>query len=186
MLSSAEPVGVARTGSSLIGLVDPDQRKIYLDPGVDVQRGDVLGFRTWTRMALSVQSWQGAGLVVEFEDGPSLLPDLGLLERRSGTTWDQTSNQNTDTWGSVWSGPCRVDSAASISSGGSNIGEQEIQTQPFQVTFPLSVIDVEPGDRLTVTASRDGRLLVRKLTVQRTLAASLGQERLVLAREEQT
>jgi uncharacterized protein DUF6093 len=181
---AAEWIAVARTAASLEGLVDPTERRIYLDFGVDVLRGDTLGFRTWSRRALTVDSWRNAGVVVEFEDGPSWLPDAGTLARK-GSAWNSGSNQNTITWTTVYSGPCRVDSAASTAPS-SEIGQQSIQLQPYTVLFPRTLIDVEPGDRLTVTSSRDGRLLVRTLFVQRTLADSQAQDRVVLMREEQS
>lgn len=165
---------VARTGAVTSCLVDPDLSRIYLPESVDIIRGDTVAFRDFTRrIPKPVAQWLGAGLVVEYEDGPAYLPDLGELRRGVGYTFDENTGDRVPTGGTLlYSGPCHVSSDPYAFDTRTDVGAQIVGSSAFIVQVPLEVIDGKDGDTFQVTYSRDGRLLVRALTVKAARAHS--------------
>lgn len=183
-----EPVSIARTGATLTALIDPRERRLYLESRSDVAIGDTVGFRGYTRRIVEQpQVWFTAGVVATYEDGPPAFPDLGQILRAGNPG---TLNEETGVIGDpadatvVWSGPCLVDARESDGST-PDVGDQRVGVVPFIVKVPLAVTDVRPGDNFRVTQSRDGRLLTRLLVVTAVRASSVDLVREVLAFDNQ-
>lgn len=183
-----ESVTVQRTGRALPGLVDPLERRVYLESGSDVRAGDVLAFRGYTRRVVAEPMvWASAGVVVEFEDASPLLPDLGQLLRPTGGLGpidEETGLRIPPDAPVVWSGACLVEPAQSDGSI-PEIGDQQVGVVPFTVEVPLALSDVRTGDVFKVTQSRDARLLVRLLVVKAVRASSTATTRTLLAFDNQ-
>lgn len=183
-----QPV-TARRGNSVqfagLGGVDMDHNVVYLRGLPDVRDGDVLEFGTYTRRVVAEpETWHGAGVVVKFEPMPPLLRDVGVLERRNGTTWDRNLNTEVPNWDSLWSGPALVDPPTTEGSE-AEAGQQRVTVQPFTVSVPLSVTDIRPDDRFTLTESDDPLMVGRHLQVIRVKGASLAQVRQFTAIDNQ-
>lgn len=183
-----EPVTVQRTGAVLTALIDPAKLQVYLGSGVDVVRGDVLGFRGYTRRIPDIpEVWAGGGVVVAYEAAPAFMPDLGALYRPSGNTKGHF-DPVTHTWvpdsaAAVWTGPCSVEP---LHAGADKVvAEQQLAVPVFVVKAPLSLVSVQPDDRLAVTSSRDARLLTRTFVVQSVEAGSEALERVFYAVDRQ-
>lgn len=185
-MNAGESINVQRTSEFVFGGIDDDQRKLYLPSGSDVRAGDTLGFRSKVRRVVadpvewrSPFSGWAAGMVVEFEEGPAYLPDLGRLLRPS--TDPPVLNEETGTLdppGPVqqWSGACKVEPTESDGST-PFIGQQAVGKVPFVITVPLTVVDVAPGDLFDVTSSRDTRLSSRLLVITGVRASSTSLDR---------
>jgi hypothetical protein len=182
-----DQVTVARTGRTSRGLVDPEHRKIYLPQDVDIVRGDVAAFRDFSRrIDKPVEEWLGAGKVVEFEEGPPYLPDLGKLIRNAHFTTDYDTGDRILTAGDVlWTGPCYLESDPYAFDTRTDIGAQMVGSSVFLIKLPLEVVDIKDGDSFQTTTSRDGRLLVRTLTVKSARASTSDLFRQLLAFDNQ-
>lgn len=189
-----ETVSVYRGGvlnGTVAGGIDPKANVIYLPAGSDVLQGDTAGFRgVLRRVNVIPQVWVNpftgwaAGTVVELEDAPAFMPDLGLLERRSAPeSWDG-STLTPAVWVTVWSGVCAV-APADMQGGLDRVAEQQIGVVPFVVDAPLTLENVLPEDRFTVTTSRDGRLESAVLNVTHVLSGSSETTRRFRAIENQ-
>jgi len=92
------------------------------------------------------------------------LPDTCTIERQTSSTFNATTNIVTATWAVIWSGPCDIQIGA-----GTTPVVVDNASEPMVVLRGLAKIpasaDVEPGDRLTVTASRDDRLVGAHLAI---------------------
>jgi hypothetical protein len=182
-----ETVVNGRTGLTVSALIDPHERRLYFDLGVDVQAGDTVGFRGYTRrLTVLPEVWATAGVVAVYEDSPVYLPDLGELSRPTGpgARDDTTGVRGPGSEDLVWSGPCLVEPAQAD---GTNpeIGDQQVGIVPFVVTVPLALTGVKVGDRMRITQSRDARLLVRTLVVKAVRASSSALTRDLLAFDNQ-
>lgn len=168
-----EAVAVLRTGARVQALYDPAERRLYLSTVVDVVRGDAVTVRNLVRRIVEVpQVWLTAGTVLQLEDGPPFLPDLGTLYRESAGGF----NRATDTYDEpglilLWTGPCSL-KAESVLGGDVDVAEQQVNVQRFLVTVPLELVDVRPDDVFKVTTSRDPWLAGRALTVVRVEGGS--------------
>jgi len=94
------------------------------------------------------------------------LPDTCTIERQTASAFDPVTNIVTPTWAVIWSGPCDIQ----IEAGGTTPAVVDNAADPTVVLrglakIPASVTDVEPGDRLTVTTSRDARLVGAHLAI---------------------
>ncbi|HEY5482827.1 MAG TPA: DUF6093 family protein [Propionibacteriaceae bacterium] len=94
------------------------------------------------------------------------LPDTCTIDRETVSAFDPATNIVTNTWAVIWSGPCDIQ----IGAGGTtsvvvdNAGDPTVIVRGL-AKIPASVTDVELGDRLTVTTSRDARLVGVHLAV---------------------
>lgn len=168
------------------GFVDPHEGRLYLPagawvvPGDTVQTGGQLGSY---RVAALPEEWRNpftgweAGVVVALQriDGAAL-PDAALLERPGPPVFDREANEYVPSWQPLGTWRVRVELPTSEGSE-LDVAEQRLTLQPFLVTAPLELTDVQPGDRLTVTASADPRLVGRPLEVTRIKAGSLANAR---------
>lgn len=106
--------------------------------------------------------WRPAGIIHAVQVNP-VLPDTATITRTTGETFDRATNLLTPTESAVWSGRCAVE--VSLQWQHQATADQETATVPVTVSVPLDVLDVRVGDVVRVTASRDGRLIGRDLTV---------------------
>lgn len=175
-----EAVTVLRTGARVPALYDPAERRLYFSAVVDVVRGDAVTVRNLVRRIVEVpQVWLTAGAVLQLEDAPPFLPDLGTLYRQTPGGF----NRATDTYDEpgldpVWTGPCSL-KAESVLGGDVDVAEQQVNVQRFLVTVPLELVDVRPDDVFKVTTSRDPWLPGRPLTAVRVEGGSEEQGRVV-------
>jgi hypothetical protein len=180
-LRRGEAVTIFRDGSPigiLAGGIDPAANKIYVGAGADVLQGDTAAFRGVLRRIIQIpQVWlnpftgRSAGTVLEHEDAPAFMPDLGLLERMSvAESWDG-STLTPAVWVTAWSGAVHVEPSESEGAL-ARVAEQGVGVVPFLVHAPLALEDVRPEDRLTVTSSRDGRLETVTLNVTHVVSGS--------------
>lgn len=183
-----ESVTVARSGDSLLALIDPRERQIYLTQGSDVLGGDLLGFRGLVRRVTAEPAlWAGAGLVASYEDSPILLPDLGQVLRGAGgvPVLNEATGVLSHTAGlPIWTGPCRAE-AAEAQSVANELGEQRVGIVPYLLTVPLALVDVRAGDQFKVTQSRDQRLVTRLLTITAVRGSSSAPVRELVAFDNQ-
>ena len=183
-----QPVTATRGGSvqfSGLGGVDLEHSVVYLRGLADVRDGDVLSFGGYSRRVVAEPvTWHGAGLVVQFEPAPPMLRDAGTLERRNGTMWDRVLNTEVPVWEPLWSGPALVDPPTTEGSE-AEAGQQRLTVQPFTVSVPLTVTDIRPDDRFTLTECDDPLLVGRALQVIRVKGASLAQVRQFTAIDNQ-
>jgi len=94
------------------------------------------------------------------------LPDTCTIDRQTGTAFNATTNLVTKTWTSIWSGACRVEVGTGVSAPGLLENAAELMTSlRGLVQVPASVVDVAQGDRVTITASRDARLVGTHLAI---------------------
>lgn len=182
-----DQVTVQRTGIASDALVDPAARKIYFAENVDVVRGDTAVFRDLVRRINEpVDYWLGAGKVATFEEGPHFLPDLGRILRGVRWTTNYTTGDRILAAGDeIWSGPCNIESDPYAFDSRTDIAGQFVGTAVFLIQLPLEVIDIKDGDTFQITSSRDGRLLVRVLTIKSARANSDKLYREVLAFDNQ-
>lgn len=94
------------------------------------------------------------------------LPDTCTIERRTASSFDPVTNLVTETWTALWSGPCDIQIGIGVTTSVpvDNAGDSMTVLRGL-VQIPASVTDVEDGDRLTVTASQDARLVGSHLSV---------------------
>jgi hypothetical protein len=94
------------------------------------------------------------------------LPDTCTIERQTATAFDATTNLVTKTWSVIWSGACRVETGTGVSAPGLLENAAELMTSlRGLVQVPASVVDVGQGDRVTITTSRDARLVGAHLAI---------------------
>lgn len=186
---SGEPAVVERDGEPVgtyLAGYDPHAGALYFPPEADVALADTVGLRSQLyRVVLVPEVWRSlftgwvAGVVAYVEPASSVetLPDVGVLARQTGTTFDRDANTDVPVWETVWEGPCLVEPPASADGSETEAAEQRISVQPLLVSVPLVVADVRPTDRFTVTASADPRLVGLPLQVVRVKAGSLAKVR---------
>lgn len=194
---AGEPVLVVRNGAmvgTLRGGFDPLENRVYLPYGSDVQGGDTISVRGLTRTtSQDVQDWRSpfngweAGSVVQLDDAPSTLPDLGQLFRNA--TSEPVLNETTGELtlpddDPIWSGPCKAE-AENAQGNDPELGSQRVGIVPFLLTVPLSLVDVKSGDQFKVTQSRDQRLITRLLTITAVRGSSTSLVRELVAFDNQ-
>lgn len=165
---------------------DPRDGALYLPPGsAALAEGGLVTLRSQLyRVIGPPEVWLdpftglSAGLVAKVAPHASTaaLPDTGRLDRPLGTVWDREANAYVPDWDEVWLGPCLVEVPTTQGSE-AEAGEQRITVQPFTVQAPLDLVDIRPGDRLTILSSADARLVERPLLVTRVKAGSLATTR---------
>jgi hypothetical protein len=95
-----------------------------------------------------------------------LLNDTCQVIRRSGGTWnDTTGTYGPGTDASIYTGPCRVDSISGAAR--VRLGEEAVIQSGYWVFLPPDSDDAMPEDVVIVTASEDGNMVGRELTVKK-------------------
>ena len=77
------------------------------------------------------------------------------VDRVSGTTFNDTTGQETPTTVSVYSGSALI---FPMSAGDDDYGETQAETRQYKVRVPYDESGFAPGDRVTVTSTEDGYL----------------------------
>lgn len=91
--------------------------------------------------------------------------DTCTIRRKTGTTLDDFSGETTTTWDDLYTGKCRVQqriAEAAIQDPGE---DYRLQLRMI-LQLPITVVGLEVGDEITITASRDPDLVDRVLTVR--------------------
>lgn len=98
--------------------------------------------------------------------------DACQIRRQTGET--TTGGVITPTWTSLYDGKCRVQVRSQIQSGAqSNVGEAAVILEHLEVQLPASVVGLQEGDQVTVTASLgDPDLVARVFRVRDVLSKS--------------
>jgi hypothetical protein len=103
-----------------------------------------------------------------------LMVDACTVERAGSPTVDPSTGVVTPAYTASYSGKCKVQAAAGVSSvGNPDAGERQWSVQQLQVHLPVSAPAASVGDRITVTGSRfDPAIVGRVFTVTRLLHKS--------------
>ena len=99
-----------------------------------------------------------------------LMRDTCIIERRTAhSALNTTTGQYTDTWTAVYSGACRIKSAAQrgVAAGRDvTTGESELTLHKYEIDLPWDATpEIHREDRVTVTASEDAWVIGRPLEV---------------------
>jgi hypothetical protein len=96
--------------------------------------------------------------------------DACQIRRQTGET--TTGGVITPTWTSLYDGPCRVQ-MRSITGGQATVGEAAVILERLEVQLPVTVVGLQEGDQVTVTASMgDPDLVARVFRVRDVLSKS--------------
>lgn len=100
----------------------------------------------------------------------TLMEDTCTITRSGGEPVfdDTTGTYTTPAASTVYSGKCRVKPSALSGNTTVQAGEERVALWPYAVSVPVSVVDVELDDLVTVTASADASLVGRVLRVRST------------------
>lgn len=93
------------------------------------------------------------------------LPDACTIDRQTANTFDPDTNIVTSGWAVIWSGPCDIQIGAGATPVVIDNAAEPVVVLRGLAKIPASVTDVEEGDRLTVTTSRDARLVGSHLAI---------------------
>jgi hypothetical protein len=97
-------------------------------------------------------------------EAESLMEDECAIFRKTGTTTDPNTGAVVDTFATVHIGQCRVRMQSSWATD-RNAGEQAITVSRYLLQVPVSVIGIEIGDLVELTASRDADLVGRRIRI---------------------
>jgi hypothetical protein len=98
----------------------------------------------------------------------ALLTDMCSVVRRTLEDFDAgTGTYAPDTVVFVYSGPCRVDSLSGAAR--VRVGEEAVIQSGYWVFLPTDATDVMSEDIVIVSASEDGNMVGRELTVKKNM-----------------
>lgn len=80
----------------------------------------------------------------------SLMVDACVIERASGTHWDEALQKSVTTWTLVASSPCHFDTEPAPTR--SLVTDEVVSQRSPSVRLPHTVLGVKPDDRVTITA----------------------------------
>lgn len=95
--------------------------------------------------------------------------DTCTIRRQTGTTVDQNTGAETPTWGTIYTGPCKVRIGGGNVGGsgsGHDIGQQLVVTTTFVLSVPVTAMGIEERDVATIDSSLDADLTGRTLQIQ--------------------
>jgi hypothetical protein len=95
-----------------------------------------------------------------------IMTDTCRIYRLGEATLNATTGALTEAETEIYNGKCRVRPVPSHRTGGELVGESVVARQAPIVAIPFSQTNVEPGDRIQVTASSDAALLTKRYLVQ--------------------
>lgn len=87
------------------------------------------------------------------------MTDTCVIENQTGSTFDDTTGEETPSWTTVYSGACKVQQSA-LSLRQPDVGPAEAHVGSMQIHLPHDTTGVEVGHRVTVTSENpplDGR-----------------------------
>jgi hypothetical protein len=96
--------------------------------------------------------------------------DACTIRHRAGETTDDDSGVVTPIWEDLYAGPCRVQQSRYSSSTKHDAGQDDITLLALEVHLPMSVVGVEVGDAITMTASLTDPDLPGRVFLVRSLA----------------
>lgn len=111
------------------------------------------------------------------------MPDTGRLLRKTGSTFDPNTNQNTDTTTTVYQGIGRA--LAHNAASGQVSAEDLLAIQPYLCAIPLSASQPQKGDVWITDTSSDPRLVGLRLRVESVPSTSYPTCRHFIATEAQ-
>ena len=169
-----QPVSIDRGGivSTTTGWLAPEHAdasglvpaKVYLEGAQGLlQAGDLVTVAGVGYVVESVAYWAPGD--IEAVLAAVQLLDICRIERRTARTYTEATNTVADAWSVVWSGPCDVQPALSTVGRRLDNAADPVTVTVATATVPASVVAVAPLDALVVTASRDARLVGRRLVV---------------------
>lgn len=171
---------------------DPAEHLLYLDPGNVIVRGDVAMVRGEARIVTEVETWQDGGIVAHLLPRPVYLPDLiKIFDETEADFIDPVTGQIPTVRVDVWppdgtSGPALIEAEETATASDLDIMRQRNELVRYTVKTPLGAVNIQQGHRIEVTSSLDPRLENRILHVDRVMAGSYAQERIIMAVERQT
>lgn len=104
------------------------------------------------------------------QQAESLMTSTCRIERKSGTSFDPVTNEQIDTWDTVYEGVCGLGQPtvqSVVVAGG-----QEVTTQPYAGKLPWGTLGVGVSDRLTVVEADDPGQVGRVFVLTSVRAAS--------------
>lgn len=93
----------------------------------------------------------------------ALMLDACTIRRKSGTVFNETTGQYTDTTSTVYTGPCKLQDR--LMRGEAEAGGREVITLSSVLHLPVAVTAVQVDDVAEMTASQDPAAVGRKLRV---------------------
>lgn len=98
------------------------------------------------------------------------LVDACTVTRKSGESTNTTTGAVTPTYTTLYTGPCRIQSAAANWAGPTDVAEAALRLASFELQLPVvGSEDLRIDDRVTVTASlNDADLVGRVFTITGT------------------
>lgn len=97
--------------------------------------------------------------------------DTCIIRRKTGTVFNETTGQYTDTSSTVYTGKCKLQDRV-IQSGESQAGGREVITLSSVLHVPVSVTTVHVDDVAEMSASQDPWAVGRKLRVAQLASKS--------------
>jgi hypothetical protein len=94
-----------------------------------------------------------------------MMVDTCTIRRVTGTTTDDFSGTITPTYTTLYTGKCRLQQVTPRASR-LDAGEDSVLLQPFELSVPIAVTGIEPGDQATVNSSQDPDLAARAFLVR--------------------
>lgn len=99
----------------------------------------------------------------------SLMVDTCTIRRVAGATSDPDTGEETPTYESLYTGNCRVQQAQAQAQS-EDVGEDQLLLLRLEVQLPMSVVGLEVGDHITLTASVHDPDLVDRVFLVHDLA----------------
>jgi hypothetical protein len=100
----------------------------------------------------------------------ALMQDACTIRRRTGTTVDDNTGEESETFTDLYAGRCRVQQS-NAQAQEQTPGEDHQLLQRVEVQLPVSVADLQVGDRITITAAAHDPDLVGAVYLIRELFA---------------
>lgn len=116
----------------------------------------------------------------------SMMRDIVIVERQTGTTTDPVTLEETPTYSTIYSGGARVQRSGQLAPRDQVAGEVEFGLNALMIQAPLSAVGIRKGDRVTVTSvgiETDPDLLGLVATVQANLTKSHPTKRTLVCEE---
>lgn len=140
--------------------------RVYLEHATqdDLRSGDALIVGGATFAVESVGWWPPDSL--EAVLAGANLADACRIERLTSAQFSEETNIITRDWTTIWSGPCDVEiGQGSLIPQTLDLAADVVEVLRGIAKIPASATNVEADDRLTVTASTDGRMVGSTFTV---------------------
>lgn len=89
----------------------------------------------------------------------AVMQDTCTIQRRTGSTTDQTYGTVAETYAQTYAGQCRFQTPSG--GGPSDLGEAAVYETQLILQLPITVVDVQPEDLVTCVTSADPALVGR-------------------------